>query len=51
MSYQGQRDYKSCKVQSHTTTPLLIYYKYDIIFRIHNRNHNNKKINQLSEWE
>jgi hypothetical protein len=23
MSYQGQRDYKSCKVQSHTTKKLL----------------------------
>ena len=23
MSYKGQKDYKSCKVQSHTTTPLL----------------------------
>jgi hypothetical protein len=23
MSYKGQKDYTSCKVQSHTTTPLL----------------------------
>ena len=23
MSYKGQKDYKSCKVQSHTTAPLL----------------------------
>ena len=29
MSYKGQKDYKSCKVQSHTTTPLLIYYKHN----------------------
>ena len=40
MSYKGQKDYKSCKVQSHTTTPLLIYYKHDIISRIHNLNNN-----------
>ena len=39
MSYKGQKDYKSCKVQSYTTTPLLIYYKH-AISRIHNRNNN-----------
>jgi hypothetical protein len=40
MSYKGQKDYKSCKVQSHTTTTLPIYYRHDIISRIHNRNNN-----------
>ena len=25
MSYKGQKDYKSCKVQSHTTTPLFFF--------------------------
>ena len=39
MSQKGQQNYKSCKVQSHTT-PLLIYYKHDIISRIHNSNNN-----------
>ena len=39
MSQKGQKNYKSCKVQSHTT-PLLIYYKHDIISRIHNSNNN-----------
>ena len=42
MSYTGQKDYN--KVQSHTITPLLIYYKHDIIFQIHNRNNNKKLI-------
>jgi hypothetical protein len=49
MSYKGQKDYKSCKVQSHTTTPLLIYFKQDIS-RIHIRN-NNIHIYPLSEWK
>ena len=49
MSYKGQKDYKSCKVQSHTTTPLLIYYRPDIISRIHNRNLT-IHMYPLSEW-
>ena len=40
MSYKGQKDYTSCKVQSHTTTPLLTYYTHHIVSRIHNRNNN-----------
>jgi len=40
VSYKGQKNYKSCKLQSHTTTPLLIYHKHDIISETHNRNNN-----------
>ena len=48
MSCKGQKVYKSCKVQSHTTTLLLIYFKQDIS-RIHNRN-STIHIYPLSEW-
>jgi hypothetical protein len=50
MSYKGQKDYKSCKLQSHTTMPLLIYNKHHIIFQIHNRNniYANQKIKLIN---
>ena len=51
MSYKGQKHYTSCKVQSHTITPLLIYYKHDIIFQIHNRNNNKRLISYMYQNE